>query len=155
MSSLPNAVSDAAARATTGASPCTACGACCSSFRVSFYWGEGADADGGWVPVAFTRQFTPHLRVMRGTEGRRPRCEALIGTVGQAVGCSIYAQRPSPCREFNWHGENGAPNPRCNQRRAAIGLAPLPDPAAVNAAQNSSDSRTPASSPAAASPCRE
>lgn len=111
----------------TAGSPCTTCGACCASFRVSFYWGEGEDAPGGWVPLAFTRQLTLHLRVMRGTDQRQPRCEALAGDVGRAVRCTIYTGRPTPCREFNWHGEDGQPNPRCNDRRAAIGLPALPD----------------------------
>lgn len=96
---------------------------------MSFYWGEGEDAPGGWVPLAFTRQLTPHLRVMRGTDQRPPRCEALVGDVGRAVRCTVYTGRPTPCREFNWHGEDGQPNPRCNARREAIGLPPLPDPA--------------------------
>jgi Fe-S-cluster containining protein len=96
--------------------------------RVSFYWGEGDDAPGGWVPVQFTRRLAPSLRVMRGTEASRPRCMALEGEVGRAVRCTIYDQRPSPCREFEWHGENGEPNNRCNQRRLAAGLPALPDP---------------------------
>jgi len=108
------------------ASPCIECGACCVGLRVSFYWSEGEDAPGGWVPVAFTRPLAPHLRVMRGTDQRAPRCEALEGTVGVRVRCTLYDRRPSPCREFNWHGEGGVPNARCNQRRAAAGLAPLP-----------------------------
>ncbi|MGB7648286.1 MAG: YkgJ family cysteine cluster protein, partial [Pseudomonas fluorescens] len=31
------------------ASPCLSCGACCSHFRVSFFWGECASS-GGTVP---------------------------------------------------------------------------------------------------------
>jgi Fe-S-cluster containining protein len=126
---MANAVPDVAAAPSPHAadSPCTACGACCASLRVSFYWAEGDDAPGGWVPVAFTRQLTPHLRVMRGTESQPPRCEALAGEPGTGVRCTIYAQRPTPCREFNWHGEDGQPNPRCNARRVALGLAALPD----------------------------
>lgn len=108
--------------------PCTACGACCARFRVSFYWGEGDDAPGGWVPVRWTEPLGPHRVAMRGTNARQPRCEALAGTLGQQVGCTIYAQRPSPCREFAWHGELGQRNERCNAARAGIGLAPLPDP---------------------------
>jgi Fe-S-cluster containining protein len=115
------------------ASPCTACGACCVGLRVSFYWGEGDDAPGGWVPVAFTRRVSAHLRAMRGTDGATPRCVALHGAPGSSVACTIYAQRPTPCRAFIWHGEVGQPNPRCNARRAAIGLPALPDPAAAPA----------------------
>jgi Fe-S-cluster containining protein len=117
---------EAAARAVS--TPCTACGACCARWRVSFYWGEADDAAGGWVPVRWTEPIGPHRRAMRGSSARVPRCEALQGRLGESVACSIYAGRPSPCREFTWHGEGGLPNPRCNEARASIGLAPLPDP---------------------------
>lgn len=129
----PERVGSVPAPAAAEVSPCTRCGACCAGFRVSFYWGEGEDAPGGWVPVQFTRQLAPHLRVMLGTDQRRPRCVALEGTVGESVRCAIYDRRPTPCREFNWHGENGEPNKRCNQRRVAAGLAPLPDPVPASA----------------------
>lgn len=131
--SAPERVGSAPAPAGAEASPCTRCGACCAGFRVSFYWSEGEDAPGGWVPVQFTRQLAPHLRVMRGTDQHRPRCAALAGTVGESVRCTIYDRRPTPCREFTWHGENGEPNERCNQRRVAAGLAPLPDPVSASA----------------------
>lgn len=149
-STSPTALTTADAPTT----PCTTCGACCVGLRVSFYWGEGEDADGGWVPVAFTQPLAPHRRMMRGTDAAQPRCIALVGTPGRQVSCAIYAQRPSPCREFNWHGEEGAPNARCNERRRAVGLPPLPDPLPVDRRQNSSESRTPASSPDSALPCR-
>lgn len=109
--------------------PCLACGACCARFRVSFYWSEADDAPGGWVPRGLTVQISPHLRAMRGTEAGCGRCEALEGRLGERVACRIYAQRPSPCREFAWHGEAGRTNPRCNDARAAFALPPLPDPA--------------------------
>jgi uncharacterized protein len=114
---------------TSGApSPCITCGACCARFRVSFYWGEADDAPGGWVPVQWTEPLGLHQRAMRGTSTHQPRCQALDGTLGEQVGCAIYAQRPSPCREFAWHGEGGQRHERCNAARAGIGLAPLPDP---------------------------
>ena len=78
---------------------CQSCGACCAAFRVSFYWAEADDAPGGHVPVTLTEELTPHLRCMRGTHSRAPRCVALDGEVGGAVACRIYPQRPSPCRE--------------------------------------------------------
>ena len=74
-------------------SPCTDCGACCATYRVSFYWAEADDATPNGVPVAMTRKLTPHLRVMRGTEGKRPRCVALMGTIGDAVRCTIHPRR--------------------------------------------------------------
>ncbi len=56
---------------------------------------------------------------MRGTHAKAPRCTALEGTVGEAVRCTLYAQRPSPCREVEPGDE------RCTTARARHGLAPL------------------------------
>ena len=77
---------------------CQRCGACCAVFRVSFYWAEADDAPGGTVPAALTRQVSPQLRCMAGTETAPVRCVALHGEVGRAVACSIYEQRSSTCR---------------------------------------------------------
>ncbi|MDK7055560.1 YkgJ family cysteine cluster protein, partial [Escherichia coli] len=78
--------------------PCMTCGACCAYFRVSFYWAEADDA-GGLVPSALTEPLTPFLRCMSGTNQRQSRCAALSGDIGDAVHCTIYENRPSPCRE--------------------------------------------------------
>lgn len=109
----------------SGNNPCLSCGACCASFRVSFYWGEADDAPGGRVPAALTEQLTPHRRCMRGTSATQPRCVALAGEVGAGVSCAIYEQRPSPCREFDAFAPDGSVNPRCNQARQQHGLPPL------------------------------
>jgi Fe-S-cluster containining protein len=98
------------------ANPCLSCGACCASFRVSFYWAEADDAPGGTVPAHLTEALTPHLRAMRGTSARAPHCVALNGTVGQRVDCAIYDQRPSPCREVM------PGDPYCQRARARHGL---------------------------------
>jgi Fe-S-cluster containining protein len=99
------------------------CGACCASFRVSFYWGEADDAPGGRVPAALTEQIHAHLRCMKGTNDNPLRCAALSGEVGKQVACAIYESRPSPCREFNVLEEHGAPNERCLRLREELGLA--------------------------------
>lgn len=81
---------------------CQRCGACCASFRVSFYWTEAQgehDPQSQGVPAALTEPVSPHLLCMQGTHARQPHCAALQGRVGQSVGCTIYTQRPSPCRE--------------------------------------------------------
>ena len=101
-------------------SACTACGACCVSFRVDFSVHEtqsegGAVPDGLWVPV------TDHISRMRGTDHGRPRCAALSGQVGEKAVCGIYEWRPNPCREF----EEGSD--ACAQARRRHGLAPLGD----------------------------
>jgi Fe-S-cluster containining protein len=104
-------------------SPCLSCGACCASFRVSFYWGELEDA-GGCVPVDFTERVNLHRACIKGTNQPNPRCVALAGTVGEAVHCTIYENRPSPCREFEF-SHPGLFNEACDRARARFGLPPL------------------------------
>lgn len=105
--------------------PCLSCGACCAAYRVSMHWSEAEPALGGVVPVALTETFGPHMRSMLGTWAHSPRCVALQGTVGQDAHCSIYAQRPSACRELRMSWEDGTPNDQCDRARARHGLAPL------------------------------
>ncbi|MRV75389.1 YkgJ family cysteine cluster protein [Duganella sp. FT92W] len=100
-------------------SACQTCGACCANFRVSFYWAESDDHPGGSVPAHLVIPVTPHHVAMRGTERKPARCIALQGEVGKSVGCSIYLQRSSTCREF-MEG-----TPECNGARAAHGLPAL------------------------------
>lgn len=107
--------------------PCTACGACCVCFRVSFYCGELSGGSGGIVPAELATRLTPTLACMKGTEEGRGPCIALRGQAGQAgIACSIYAQRPSPCREFAPWSADGSPNADCQRVRALIGLPALP-----------------------------
>lgn len=101
---------------------CMRCGACCANFRVSFYWGEADDAPGGHVPAALTEQVNAHYRCMAGTNGKSPRCVALSGEIGKQVACTIYLQRPSPCREFNIFEPDGTLNPRCQKLREQRGI---------------------------------
>jgi hypothetical protein len=56
---------------------------------------------------------------MAGTERPQPRCEALAGAIGGAVACTVYDQRPSPCRELQ-PGED-----KCQRARRRHGLPPL------------------------------
>ncbi|MFN4238008.1 MAG: YkgJ family cysteine cluster protein [Vogesella sp.] len=99
-------------------SACMECGACCASFRVSFYWAEAEDG-GGTVPVAMTEKVDSFHRCMRGTWSAAPRCAALQGEVGRKVACGIYAQRPSPCREV------AQGSVQCQRARARHGLPAL------------------------------
>lgn len=65
-------------------------------------------------------------RAMKGTEKKhQPKCCALEGRVGGKARCTIYANRPTPCRQFTASFENGIANPRCDEARAAHGLPPL------------------------------
>lgn len=99
-------------------SACVQCGACCANFRVSFYWSETDAHPSGSVPEHLTIPISPYHVAMRGTERQPPRCQALEGEIGQQVGCAIYLQRSSTCREFR------AGDERCNQVRAKFGMPP-------------------------------
>jgi len=103
-------------------SPCQQCGACCAAFRVDFHPAELAGGEFAWgqgVPVELTVAVTAQLVRMRGTDAASPRCAALSGTVGEQVACSIYAERPSPCREFD------TTHDACAKARRRHGLPPL------------------------------
>lgn len=111
--------------------PCQSCGACCAHFRVSFYWSETEPSLGGTVPVEMTDKLDDFRRCMKGTDRVQPRCVALEGRIGDAVNCTIYENRPTPCREFGVDWVDGllvfipADLERCTQARARIGLPPL------------------------------
>lgn len=76
--------------------PCLSCGACCKTFRVSFYW---AEADERALPATLTEQVTPHIACMAGTNASKPHCAALGKGDAGPMACGVYASRPSPCRE--------------------------------------------------------
>jgi Fe-S-cluster containining protein len=104
---------------------CRACGACCASFRVSFYWAESDEAVADSVPVDMTCQVAPLLCAMKGTDQPHPRCIALKGHVGVDVWCAIYGQRPSVCCEVGPSGQDGMAHIRCDRARVMWGLSPL------------------------------
>jgi len=105
--------------------PCLSCGACCASFRVSFYWAETTLAQAEGVPVELTEPITPHYNCMKGTNHKQPHCIALQGVVGQRVSCTIYQQRSSTCREFDWLEADGQVSKDCTKARAKYHLLPL------------------------------
>ena len=105
--------------------PCLNCGGCCSHFRVSFYHGEIEGMPLGVVPAHLTEKLTESRACMQGTSQKNPRCIALSGTPGVQTSCTIYAQRPTPCREFMAWDEHGMPNVDCQRLRANLGLALL------------------------------
>lgn len=110
----------------TPENPCFSCGACCAHFRVSFYCGELSEGSGGVVPVEMATMLNPVMACMKGTEAGRGRCIALRGTLGQpGIACTIYENRPTPCREYPTWLDDGNPNPDCQRLRAAIGLPQL------------------------------
>lgn len=77
------------------------------------------------VPPEFTVKISNEMMALKHENAGKPRCRALSGKVGCNVGCSIYTNRPSPCRNFAASYENGEHRPRCDAARARIGLAPL------------------------------
>lgn len=101
--------------------PCLRCGACCATYRVSFYW---AEADERGLSPRQTEKLNHFYSCMAGTNQPSPRCHALLGTVGERVACTVYEQRTSPCRELQ------AGDDKCNRARALHGLPPLivPEP---------------------------
>ena len=105
--------------------PCLSCGACCASFRVVFHWSEAQPANPEGPPDALVVPLRRHELAMRGTQAPPLRCVALAGDIGRAAHCSIYPQRPSPCRELQAAWEDGHPSPQCDWARRMHGLAPL------------------------------
>jgi Fe-S-cluster containining protein len=96
--------------------PCLSCGACCMSYRVSFYWAE-AEARG--LPAGLTEQVNAFYSCMAGTNASQPRCAALQGPPGGPVACTVYEQRPDTCREVQVGDD------KCTRARARHGLTPL------------------------------
>jgi Fe-S-cluster containining protein len=102
--------------------PCLNCGACCSHFRVAFYHGELNYHPAGFVPDEMAEKVNGDYACMSGTKYGGGRCIALRGTIGKSISCSIYENRPTPCRKYRVWLEDGSPNPDCQKLRAQIGL---------------------------------
>jgi hypothetical protein len=111
--------------------PCVHCGACCATYRVSFFEGEVSPIFGGTVPPQLTEHSAPHLCCMRGTNQQHPHCIALSGVIGLNVQCTTYLHRPSTCRDFGFHKKKGLWQledddlRRCNKARKLNNLPPL------------------------------
>ncbi|WP_081897387.1 YkgJ family cysteine cluster protein [Massilia sp. BSC265] len=99
-----------------GDNPCLDCGACCKSFRVSFYWAEAPERG---LPGGWTEQVTPHISCMRGTNSSTPYCAALGKGDAGRMACGVYPYRPSPCREVQMGDE------KCARARELHGLPAL------------------------------
>lgn len=110
---------------TSSVHPCLRCGACCASFRVSFYWAEAAPHTPDGIPEHLTRKLDPLRVAMDGTDQAQPRCVALRGTIGIDAHCGEYARRPSPCHALKSAWEDGQPSPQCDRARQRHGLPAL------------------------------
>ncbi len=102
--------------------PCADCGVCCAHFRISFYFGELDVMEGGFVPTELTEKVNGTFACMGGTNQKDKRCSALVGDIGKDAKCSIYENRPSPCREFNVWDDLGIPNVKCQELRFKNGI---------------------------------
>src|SRR4051812_38534109 len=104
--------------------PCQSCGACCECFRVTFHPSETLPESYG-VPAELQCGVSSEQSIMQGTQNHPLRCTALEGVVGESARCTIYENRPSPCRRFQPSYQNGKRNPRCDHARMQKGLKPL------------------------------
>ena len=101
--------------------PCLRCGACCATWEVQFERSEVTDALRDHVVPAATER---HV-MLAGTEGETPRCNALKGRIGGRIRCTLYADRPSPCRDVHASFEFGERDPTCDEARKRHGLPRL------------------------------
>ncbi|MDP2170971.1 MAG: YkgJ family cysteine cluster protein [Rhodocyclaceae bacterium] len=106
-------------------SVCQACGACCATYRITLPRVELDNAPEGWVPAALTEPYTATTACMRECTDIPGRCIALQGTIGVAVSCAIYPQRPSACSEFAPLSALGCGDEACDEARRRHGLPSL------------------------------
>lgn len=104
---------------------CLSCGACCAAFRIDFHQEDLAGPRRDGVPARLAVRLTATLYRMSGTDDAPPRCIALEGEVGRSVRCSIYRQRPGPCRDFAPYAPLGMGDDACDRARRRYGLLPL------------------------------
>ena len=107
-----------------GIHPCQKCGACCSSYRVTFQPSEMLEHNFN-VPTEYAVAISKDAMALRFENPKKLRCSALEGKIGKFVGCKIYENRPSPCRNFKASFEDGTHNIRCDQARARMRLPAL------------------------------
>jgi len=82
--------------------------------------GRGGRCARRYSPGTSYRKNFAAVALHEGNSQKPVRCVALKGEVGKQVTCSIYSQRPSPCREFDVFEEDGSANPRCAALRAQL-----------------------------------
>jgi hypothetical protein len=86
------AIFDAGEMQDEAGSICRACGACCSFSREWPRFSLEDDAALARIPPMFVDHHQGGMRC----EG--DRCAALVGEVGEATSCAVYAVRPDVCR---------------------------------------------------------
>ena len=95
---------------------CQSCGACCAFSREWPRFSTEADADLDLIPPTFVDETQGRMRCSG------DRCSALIGDVGVATSCAVYAVRPAVCRTC-LPGDD-----ECRTARRRFGLAPVLGP---------------------------
>ena len=93
---------------------CQTCGACCAYDATWPRFSTESDEELDRIPAAFIAPTQSGMRCVGA------RCSALLGEVGVAVSCSIYAVRPIVCRTCVMGDDE------CRTARAAHGLPALP-----------------------------
>ena len=71
---------------------CQSCGACCAYSRTWPRFTTEEDADLDRIPAKLVREDQGGMRCVG------DRCAALVGEIGVATSCGIYAVRPDVCR---------------------------------------------------------
>lgn len=99
--------------ASAAPSPCNTCGACCSYNADWPRFTLEDDAVIARIPIELVSG------TMSGMRCNGDRCCALVGEVGTATSCSIYAHRPDVCRACQ-PGDDA-----CTMARQRFGLPPL------------------------------
>lgn len=94
-------------------SPCQACGACCAYASDWPRFSLETDADLARIPAQYVAADGS------GMACRGDRCTALLGRIGAATACAVYAVRPEVCRACEPGDE------ACSMARRRHGLAPL------------------------------
>jgi len=101
---------------------CERCGACCAFFPVSFPESDLERLCDRRLLTDMSAPLAGARRIMAGTQLAQPRCAALRGEVGVRVNCTIYANRPSTCRNFRRSWEDNQGNSLCDRARGVFGL---------------------------------
>lgn len=96
------------------ASPCQACGACCSYSENWPRFTEEDDAELDLIPAEYVNARLSGMRC------DNDRCSALEGEVGKMTACRVYAVRPLVCRTCQ------PGDIECAMARRRFGMAPLP-----------------------------
>ncbi|HEY3643552.1 MAG TPA: YkgJ family cysteine cluster protein [Xanthobacteraceae bacterium] len=92
---------------------CQSCGACCAYSKEWPRFSTEDDADLARIPPAFVDDTQGRMRC------NGDRCTALLGDIGIATSCTVYAVRPEVCRTC-LPGDDA-----CRMARLAFGLAPI------------------------------